>query len=327
MKKIWKLWLMSALAVFLLAACGTATTEEKPLVDATEPEEEVATDDVVEAAFPVTITDAVGNDITLETAPATIVSMTPSNTEILFALGLATEIIGVSSNDDYPEEALEKEKIGDMNFDVEKIVAMNPEIVFAHESGLGSGAEGLQQIRDAGIPVFVVTNAASFEETYTTIETIGKATGKTTEAEKIVADMKTKVEEVTAKVASVDNKRTVFVETSPAPSIYTPGNNTFMNEILNMIGAENIAADQEGWVEMSPEEIVNRNPDIIMVMYSYIDTAVEDVYKRDGFDSITAIKNKAVVQVDENKTSRTGPRLGEGLEEVAKAIYPEAFSE
>ncbi|WP_318616957.1 ABC transporter substrate-binding protein [Sporosarcina sp. YIM B06819] len=326
MKKMWKLWLMSVLAVLLLAACGTTTTEDQPKVDGT-PQDEVAQDDVIEEAFPVTLTDAVGNEITLEKAPATIVSMTPSNTEILFALGLATEIIGVNDYDNYPAEALEKEKIGGMQFDVEKIVAMNPEIVFAHESGLSTGAEGLQQLRDAGLPVFVVKNALDFEETYTSIKTIGQATGKSAEAEKIVADMKAKVVEVTTKVASVENKKTVFVETSPAPEIYTPGNNTFMNQILEMVGAENIAADQEGWFMMDPEEIVNRNPEVIIVMYSYIDTAVEDVYKRNGFDSITAIKNEAVVQVDENKTSRTGPRLAEGLEEVAKAIYPEAFGE
>ena len=100
-----------------------------------------------------------------------------------------------------------------------------------------------------------------------------------------------------------------------------------MQEMLDMIGAENIAADQEDWFMMDPEEIVNRNPDVIIVMYDYIDTAVEDVYARDGFDTITAIKEEAVVQVDENMTSRTGPRLAEGLEEIAKAIYPEVFSE
>ncbi|WP_342508389.1 ABC transporter substrate-binding protein [Sporosarcina sp. FSL K6-2383] len=321
MKKIWRLWLTSILAVFLLAACGTTATDDKPEVNAT------AQEDVVEAAFPVTLTDAVGNEILFEKAPATIVSMTPSNTEILFALGLATEIIGVNDYDDYPEEALAKEKIGSMQFDVEKIIAMDPEIVFAHESGLGAGENGLQQLRDAGVSVFVVKNALDFEETYGTIVTIGQATGKTAEAEKIVADMKVKVEEVTAKLASVDNEKTVFVETTPAPEIYTPGNNTFMNQILEMVGAENIAADQEDWFIMDPEEIVNRNPDVIVVMYDYIDTAVEDVYKRDGFDSITAIKNQAVVQVNENKTSRTGPRLAEGLEEIAKAIYPEAFDE
>ena len=253
--------------------------------------------------------------------------MMPSNTEILFELGLADEVVGVNDYDDYPAEALEKEKIGGMEFNVEKIVSMNPEIVFAHESALGIGEEGLQQIRDAGIPVFVVKNAANFEETYTTIETIGKATGKTVEAEKIITDMKAKVEEVLAKTAKVEKKKTVFVETSPAPEIYTPGKNTFMDQMLEMIGAENIAADQEGWFMMDPEEIVNRNPDVIIVLYDYIETAVADVYTRPGFDSITAIKEKAVVQVDENTTSRTGPRLAEGLEEIAKAIYPEAFGE
>ena len=195
------------------------------------------------------------------------------------------------------------------------------------KSALGIAAGGFQQLRDAGVPVYVVKNATDFEETYATIETIGKATGKIEEAEKIVTDMKAKVEEVLAKTATVENKKKVFVETSPAPEIYTPGKNTFMNQMLDMIGAENIAADQEDWFMMDPEEIVNRNPEVIVVMYDYIDTAVEDVYKRNGFDAITAVKEKAVVQVDENKTSRTGPRLADGLEEIAKAIYPEVFGE
>lgn len=322
MKKIWQLGLSAFLAVFLLSACGqAATTTEKPEVDETPKVEEVKAD------FPLTLTDSVGNEITLETAPATIVSMVPSNTEILFELGLADAIVGVNDYDDYPAEALKKEKIGGQDFNVEKIVSMNPEIVFAHESGLGKGKEGLQQIRDAGIPVFVVKNAASFEETYTTIETIGQATGKTVEAEKIITDMKAKVEEVLAKLVTVDNKKTVFVETSPEPNIYTPGKNTFMDQMLEMIGAENIAADQEDWFMIAPEEIINRNPDVIIVLYDYIETAVADVYARPGFDTITAIKEKAVVQVKENITSRTGPRLAEGLEEIAKAIYPEAFGE
>lgn len=253
--------------------------------------------------------------------------MQPSNTEILFALGLNDEIVGVNDYDNYPEEALEKEKIGGMEFNVEKIVAMNPDIVFAHESALGVGEAGFQQIRDAGVKVYVVKNATDFNETYTTIEEIGRATGKSEEAQQIVEDMKAKVAEVKEKVAKVETKKTVFVETSDVPEIYTPGKETFMQEILDMVNAENIAADQEGWFKIEPEEIVNRNPDVIIVMYSYVEGIVDSVKARDGFDSITAVKNNEVIQVDENLTSRTGPRLAEGLEEVAKAIYPEAFSE
>ncbi|WHT48378.1 ABC transporter substrate-binding protein [Sporosarcina thermotolerans] len=253
--------------------------------------------------------------------------MVPSNTEILFALGLNEEIVGVSDFDDYPAEALEKEKIGGQEFNVEKIVAMNPDVVFAHESGLGMGADGLQQIRDAGITVFVVKNATNFDETYTTIETIGQATGKNKEAETIVSDMKAKVAETIAKTDKVKAKymKRVFIETSDAP-IYAPGKNTFMQEILEMISAENVITE-EGWVMISPEEIVSQNPDVILVMYSYVPDIVESVKNRAGFADITAVKEDAVIQVDENLTSRTGPRLAEGLEEVAKAVYPEVFGE
>ncbi|MHA6258947.1 ABC transporter substrate-binding protein [Sporosarcina sp. CAU 1771] len=332
MSKAIKLWLLAVLAVFLLVGCGTGSTEkeETPEVDETpqaeveKPEEEEV---VEEAAFPITLTDAVGNEITFEKAPEKIVSMIPSNTETLFALGLGDQVVGVNDYDNYPPEALEKEKIGGMEFNVEAIVAMTPDIVFAHESGLGMGDEGLQQIRDAGVSVFVVKTANNFDETYAAIETIGQATGKTEEAEAIITDMKAQVEEVLAKIADVEIEKTVFVETSPAPSIYTPGKNTFMQEMLEMLKVENISADQDGWFAMEPEEIVNRNPDVIIVMYDYVETAVEDVYARPGFDTITAIKEEQVIQLDENKISRTAPRLAEGLEELAKAIYPEVFGE
>ena len=114
MKKIWQLGLTAFLAVFLLAACGGTATTDKPKVDETPKAE------VVKADFPLTLTDAVGNEITLEKAPATIVSMMPSNTEILFELGLADEIVGVNDYDDYPAEALEKEKIGGRNSTLKK---------------------------------------------------------------------------------------------------------------------------------------------------------------------------------------------------------------
>ncbi|MCM3636433.1 ABC transporter substrate-binding protein [Sporosarcina luteola] len=325
MKKTWQLWLTAILATFLLAACGTDNAEKdnKSATENTQKEEQTA-----EAAFPITLTDAVGNEITLEKAPETIVSMIPSNTEILFALGLNDEIVGVNDWDNYPEEALEKEKIGGQEFNVEKIVSMTPDIVFAHESMLGTSDEGLQQLRDAGINVFVVKNATNFDQTYETIKTIGQATGKTDEAETIVEDMKAKVEEVLAKTDKVKakNMKRVFIETSDAPEIYTPGKNTFMQEILDMISAENVVTE-DNWVMISPEEIVKQNPDVIIVMYSYVPDIVESVKNRDGFADITAVKEDAVVQVDENLTSRTGPRLALGLEEVAKAIYPELFGE
>lgn len=322
MKSLWKLWITAAMAVLLLAACGQDSAE--PAVENENPAQQ---EKEAEAAFPVTVTDAVGNEITIEEAPDAIVSMMPSNTEILFALGLGEEVKAVTDFDNYPAEAADKEKIGGMEFNVEKIVSLSPDVVFAHESALSTGEAGYQQIRDAGIQVFVVSNAVDFETTYVTIEQIGKLTGKTAEAEQIVSDMKAKVEEIQAKVADVEPK-TVLVETSPRPEIYSPAGNTFMDEMLKMVNAENVIADLEGWVKVDPEEIVKRNPDVILTTYGgYVEDPLTEVTDRDGFDSVTAVKDGAIADLDADLTNRQGPRLADGLETIAKAIYPDVFGE
>lgn len=315
-----KIWLIAVIAVLLLVGCSQ---DEAKILKNSDTEQEVNNG----TEFPMTITDAVGEEVTLEAAPDKIISMIPSNTEILFALGMDEEIIGVNDFESYPEEAVEKEKIGGMEFNVEKILSLDPDIVFAHESIVGMAEAGLQQLRDSDVLVYVVSDAKNFNETYTTIEQIGQVTGKFAEAQAIVEEMKAKVEDIQAKVSKVETKKTVFVETSDAPVIYTTGNATFMQEILNMLNATNIMEDQEGWIKIDPEEIVSRNPDVMLITYDYGEGIVEKVKQRDGFDTVTAIQNDAVVQVDEDTTSRQGPRLAEGLEEVAKAIYPEAFSE
>jgi len=317
MKKIWQFCLVFVLALGVLVGCGQTEDTKKKENSESATEQQVA-------GYPLTETDALGNDVKFTEAPKSIITLVPSNTEILFALGLEKEIIAVSDNDDYPKAATKKEKIGGMEFNAEKIISLNPEVVFAHETLLGTSEAGLQQLRDAGLKVFVVKNAENFDETYKTIEQIGHITGKADEAKKITDDMKAKVKEVQAKVKDVKQK-SAFVETTDEPNIYTAGKDTFMQEMFDLANIKNVTADQTGWFQIDSEEIVKRNPDTIIVKYNHVKNIVEKVKKRQGFDSITAVKNDAVVQVDANLTSRTGPRLAEGLEVIAKAVYPEAF--
>ena len=330
MKKMWQLWLTAVLSVLLLTACG-GTDDAKPnkVDDGTTTTEQTEKDNASEgtedaATYPMTVTDATGEEITLEQAPESIISTLPSNTEILFALGLDEEIVAVDDYSDYPEQANDKEKIGDMNLNIEKIISMEPDIVFANEMSLPGAEAGFQQIRDAGINLYVVKNAMNFDETYTTIEDIGEAVDKSEEATTIIEDMKATVDEITEKTADIDTPKRVLVETSDVPEIYVPGKNTFVQEILDRIGAENVVTE-EGWIMISPEEIVKQNPDVMIIMHDYTPDVVNSVKNRDGFGDVTAIKEDRVIQVDENLTSRTGPRLAEGLEEIAKAVYPEAF--
>jgi iron complex transport system substrate-binding protein len=322
MKK-WGLPLVLMIFIMLvLAGCGGGETEdENTQEDATQPSEQAN-------EFPITITDATGDEVTIEAKPERIISIIPSNTEIAFELGLGDEMVGVSNFDNYPEEALEKEKIGDMELNIEKIISLDPDLVLSHASRAESGAQAFEQLKSAGITVLTINDAQNLDEVYESFAMIGKATGKTKEADELVNDMKANIEEIQTKAAEISDKRSVFVEVSPAPEIFTTGNNTFMNEMLGIINAENIVSDLEGWVKLDQEAIIERNPDVIVTTYGYyIEDPVSGIKNRAGWQDIQAVKNNRIVDVDSDAVTRTGPRLDEGLAELAKAVYPEAFSE
>ncbi|ANU10013.1 hypothetical protein A1A1_06367 [Planococcus antarcticus DSM 14505] len=325
MKNFWKFGATAGLAAVLMAGCGeTATPEEAQDVETpAEPPTEVA-----EVEFPVTLTDAVGDEVVIEEEPKAIVSMIPSNTEIAYELGLGEKIVGVSDFDNYPEETTDIEKIGGQEFNVEKIISLQPDLVLAHESGLGVGDAGLQQLRDAGVGVFVVQNAASFEEVYDSITTIAQATGSMEEADSLVSEMEVQVAEIEELASTIEEPKTVFLEVGSQPDIFTTGSGTFMDEMLTLINAENVAGDLKGWVSMDPEAIVAADPDVIITTEGgYVEDAVGQIKSRSGFAEVAAVKADAVYSLDSDMLTRSGPRLSEGLMEMAQAVYPDVFNE
>ncbi|MTH53058.1 ABC transporter substrate-binding protein [Bacillus mangrovi] len=322
MKKYGSIITSLLLSAGLLAGCGSNQAAPEQKKEGQKQTEE-------NAEFPVKVKDAADTEVTIEKEPQKIISLIPSNTEILFAMDLADRVAGVTDNDNYPEEAMKKEKVGGMDFNVEKIIGLQPDLVLAHESGAHNSAEGLKQLRDAGIDVVVVNEAQSFDEVYESMEMIGESTGETDKAEELISDMKNGLAEVEKKASEIteDERKTVFVEVSPSPEIYTAGKDTFMNEILEKVGAENAAAAQAGWLKMSEEEIVKLNPDAIVTTYGYYSPEpVKQVTGREGWESVTAVKEKAVYDVHSDKLTRPGPRLIEGVEELANAIYPDVFA-
>ncbi len=320
MKKLYSLLLVALLTVGVLAGCA----EKKDQVSEDTKTSEEKKSEVV--TFPVTITDALENKIVIEKKPEKIVSLIPSNTEIAFALGLDKEVIGVSDFDNYPEAAMKKEKIGGQEINLEKIISLKPDIVLAHASSAHNSEAGLQQLKDAGITVLVVNDAQNFDQVYDSIEMIGKATGETAKADEIITGMKDKIAEIKEKTKDIEVKKKVLVEVSPAPEIYTTGKNTFMNEMITIINAENIAKDQEGWIKIDQEAMIKQNPDVIITTYGdYVDNPVEQVLSRKGWETVNAVKNKQVIDVNSDRVTRSGPRIVEGVEDLAKAVYPEVF--
>ncbi|KWZ66348.1 ABC transporter substrate-binding protein [Bacillus altitudinis] len=315
MKKLTGIWLSLLLVIGVLAGCAGAETDQK--TNSSKPKETAAT------AFPVSIKDAAGKTVEIKEQPKRIVSLIPSNTEVAYALGLGDKIVGRSDFDNYPKEVEKVEKIGGLDFNVEKVISLKPDLVLAHASQMSS-KDGFKQLEDAGIQVLTVNDAASFKDVYKSINMIGEAAGVKEASTKLVDEMKSKLNDIKKQAESIskDKQKTVFVEVSGAPEIYTTGKQTFMDEMLSVIHAKNAVGDQTGWVQMTEESIIKRNPDAIVTIDG---ASLADLKKRDGWKAIKAVKEKQVFQLNTDLASRPGPRLVEGVEALAKSIYPDTF--
>ena len=308
------------------AACGAApsTAPSSPAAPvATAP----AATGVPAAVFPVTLTDDRGKQVQIAKQPVRIVSTAPSNTEILFALGLGDKVTGVTTLCNYPEEAKQKPKIGGFRPSLEPIVGQQPDLVLAvpaTPADVVTGLEGLQ------IPVLLL-NPPTFDGVLANIRLVGRATGATAAAERLVTQMQQRWSAVAERARSAQTKPRVFYEldgTNPA-SVYTAGAGTFIDAMITTAGGVNAVAQAAPGVQypqMSSEAVIQMNPQLILLGDAPFGQSLETVAARPGWNAVEAVQKRAVVGLaDPDITSRAGPRLVDGLELVAKAIHPELF--
>ncbi|EBB5834274.1 ABC transporter substrate-binding protein [Listeria monocytogenes] len=293
-------WFKGIAVVLLLAiltACGN--TETKAPEKKTEKIE---------------VKDAIGNTITLEEAPTKIVSLMPSNTEILFALDLGDKVKGVTAYDDYPKEAQKVEKVTSTSVDTEKIIAIKPDLVLGHESMLATEKDAYQLLKDAGINVFVVPDATDLKAAEKSIITVGKLTGKEKEAKEVTDSMEEQKVAIEKKAKELKTSPKVWIEISP--DLYTAGKGTFMNEMLELAGGTNVVTES-GFIPYNEEKVVELQPDIILSVYP---DAKATIQKRAAWKDIPAVKNDKIYEMDANKLSRPGPRLLEGAADIQAVL-------
>lgn len=251
-----------------------------------------------------------------------IISLIPSNTEILYELGLGDKVVGVSTVDDYPKDVKDKKQFDAFKLDTEALMKAKPDLILAHESNKSTQEKDLKKLTDAGVKVVYIDDANSINEMYQTFKQVGKVTGKEKEANKLVDKVKNDIEKVKKDIPDDKQGKQVFMEISSQPDIYTSGKNTFYDDMLTSIKAKNVFHDEEGWIKTDKESILKRNPDVMITTSGQS----EEEYKklnnnRDGFDQVNAVKNDSVYALNADKISRPGPRLAEGLEELADKIY------
>jgi iron complex transport system substrate-binding protein len=275
---------------------------------------------------PVSVVDDAGRTVEIAKTPQRIISLAPSNTEILFALGLGDKVVGVTDFCDYPEEAKAIEKVGGIEPNMEKIVALKPDLVLAI-GGSPAQVEKATEMEKLGLAVLVL-EPADIEGIMANIELVGKATGAEKEASELVAEMRKRLNNITAKTKGAKSKPKVFFEldaTDPSKP-YTPGPGSFIDALITLAGGSNIGASAKmQWAQLSTEEIIAQDPEVIVLGDANYGVTAEMVKARPGWSVITAVKNGAIYPIDDVLISRPGPRIIDGLEALARIIHPELF--
>ena len=273
------------------------------------------------ASGDVTVTDMTGREITLEEPAERIVALTASDCEILYAIGAGDLLVGRGEYCDYPEEVMEVPSVqSGADTNIEQIIALEPQVLLM--STMAQSEEQIRQLEDAGIKV-VVSDAKDIDGVYEAIGIIGELTGRTDEADSVIQEMKDTFDEVKAE-SSGEDAPTVYFEVSPLEyGLWAAGSGTFMNEIAEMIGLKNVFDDVEGWAEISEEQVIERDPDYIVTITMYFGegpTPAEEIKGRKGWENMTAVKNDAILNLQNNELSRPAPRLAEGAKALSDFV-------
>lgn len=303
-----------ALVLMLVAAACAPTPSSTPMTTPT-------------LTYPRTIADDLGRNVTIPEKPARIISLYPSFTETLFALGLGEKVVGVTTFCDYPPEALHKEKVGGVTtVDLEKIVALNPDLVLVDARLQREVVQGLGKL---GLTV-VALYPENFEEILENIRLMGEITGQEQEASRLTADMGKRVKFITDRTKELaDSERPkVFYLTwyDPLKSI---GPGTLINELIKLAGGKNIAADAKERVPAySFEMMIARNPQVIILAGgSMTSITVDELKALERWQVVDAVKNGRVYSIDAALIAGPRPRIVDGLEIMAKYIHPALFED
>ena len=334
MKHTKLLAVLLAAAMLLTLCVGCAQTQapvESPAEEVPqEPVSEVPAEEPEETAVPeespaaVTVVDMKGREITLDKPAERIVALTASDCEILYAIGAGDTLVGRGTYCDYPAEVLEVPVVeSGASTNVEEIIALQPDVLLM--SDMAQSEEQIQQLEAAGIKV-VVSEATDIAGVYTAIELIGALMGKDDNAAAVIDSMKTTFADLQEKTAGKE-AQTVYFEVSPLQyGLWTAGANTFMDEIATMLGLTNCFADVDGWGEISEEQVLERNPDFIVTITMYFGegpTPEEEILSRTGWENVTAVKNNAILNLQNNELSRPVPRLADGAQMLFDFVYGE----
>jgi len=270
-----------------------------------------------------TIIDQLGRQVSVPDSPQRIVSLAPNITEIIFALKQEHRLIGSTKFSDYPSEASTLPKVGSyVHLDIEKIVALEPDLCIATKDG--NPIEIISLLESLKIPIFAV-DPRNLNTVMETLIEIGRLLGAEKAASQVVSDMQLRIEHVKSLVKTSDNRPRVFYQIGISP-IVSAGTNTFIHELIEMAGGENLAQGPTPYPRFSYEQILALSPEIFIITSMARGAVFERVKSEwSQWSEMPAVKNHRIMLVDSNLLDRPTPRLVDGLEMLVELIHPELF--
>jgi len=272
---------------------------------------------------PRTFVDDLGRKLFLAKAPTRVVSLAPSITEILYAIGLTDEIVGVTEFCDYPPEAKQKPKIGYVQPNIEAIVTLEPDLVLAPRAFLR--ADLLAKLEQLKVPTFVV-DPESFEEIPSRIQTVGRILNRSLAADGVAMVMRQRIAAIRSKMEAVARVRVLYVLNSQP--LITVGPGSYLDQVINVAGGSNIASQTTvPYPHLNMEAVLKENPEIIIFPIGKaegIPLSEQQQWLR--WTSLSAVKQGRLHRISADVLNRPGPRIVEGLEALARIIHPEAFT-
>ncbi len=275
-----------------------------------------------EAAFPVTLIDDEGTEVIIESQPQRIISLSPANTEVAYALGAGDRLVGRTDWDDYPPEAAALTPVATFTGVImEQVVALEPDLVLA-AGNFFTPPDDIARMRELGYPV-VVVYAPDVATVLSDIELIGRAIGESDAATALTAEMSTQLDAITAAAAATGSTPRTFYQIGSEPEIYAPAPDSFVADMVQLAGGEPITTSDPVVFSIPLEELVLADPEVIVVGDANYGVCPDVVAARAGWGGMTAVVNGDVRPVDDVPVTRPGPRLPQGLASLARAIHPE----
>jgi iron complex transport system substrate-binding protein len=301
-------FLLMAVMLLTLASCGNDKTGDNnaPAVDLSK--------------------DREGNAITLPGKIDRIISMGASNTEILAALGFGDKIIATDTYSTNIAGISSDIPMFDMYTpDAEQMLDLQPDVMFVTGMTKSDGIDKFNILNDAGICVIYIPSSSSIEGIKEDIRYLAAAVGAEAKGNSIISDMEKEIADIKKIGGTITDKKTVYFEIDAAPYMYSFGNGVFLNEMIELIGAVNILADQDSWISVTDEAVLGANPDVILTSVKYNDDPAGEIKSRPGWDAATAVKNNDVYYIDADASSRPSQNIVKALKEMAKFVYPDKY--